>query len=226
MSTFVTSDPHFGHQAIIGYCQRPFETLEQMTNVIIDRWNEKVKPKDDVFLLGDVFVGLKQREAMAIRSKLVGNIHLIAGNHDEVAKGMPRAWAWIKDLYELKFQKFHAIMCHYPLRSWPGNTHGVINLHGHCHGNMAPCANYPQLDVGVDVHAFYPVAIEAVQGIVDMPLEFDAPATNDELNDLVRHMWMYDGYPDNGVRTMSVRQASLYRLITRPRKQAPRRVAA
>ena len=78
---FFTSDTHFGHTNIMKYCKRPFETVEEMDQTIIDNWNSVVRPEDIVFHLGDFgFCGsLRLRE---IVDQLNGKIYLITGNHD------------------------------------------------------------------------------------------------------------------------------------------------
>ena len=182
--------------------------------MMVERWNARISPKDNVYLLGDVFFKMKLRDAQAIRSKLAGNIHLIRGNHDETACSMSNAWAWVKDIYELSFPEFHAVLCHYPLRSWPGALRGSLNLHGHCHGTLKPSLPR-QVDLGVDVHNFYPVSLEEVKAIVNRPLNWEDPPLPEELNDLIRHMWRNDGFTQNGYMTMSTRQKWMYELITK-----------
>ncbi|WP_258934193.1 hypothetical protein [Nesterenkonia pannonica] len=52
MTTFFTSDHHFGHANIIRYCDRPFADVAEMDEAMIDRWNETVSPDDEVWVLG------------------------------------------------------------------------------------------------------------------------------------------------------------------------------
>ena len=40
---FFTSDHHFGHDNIIKFCNRPFEDVREMNQVLIERWNKKIK---------------------------------------------------------------------------------------------------------------------------------------------------------------------------------------
>ena len=47
MKRYVISDTHFNHSRILEYCQRPFDNVEQMNEVIINNWN-KVINEDDI----------------------------------------------------------------------------------------------------------------------------------------------------------------------------------
>ena len=40
--TFFTSDTHFGHANIIRLCNRPFQNVEEMNEVLIENWNKVV----------------------------------------------------------------------------------------------------------------------------------------------------------------------------------------
>lgn len=86
MNYWWTSDYHFGHFNIIRYCGRPFETVEEMDKVIIRKHNERVKPEDTVFFLGDfIFKGGKEggeERCRAFEKKLNGKVVFIEGNHD------------------------------------------------------------------------------------------------------------------------------------------------
>ena len=39
---FYTSDLHLGHANIIRHCNRPFASVEEMDEVLIENWNAKV----------------------------------------------------------------------------------------------------------------------------------------------------------------------------------------
>ena len=54
-NTFFTADCHFQHFNILAYVNRPFKTSEEMDNEIIRRWNERVKPEDTIYILGDFY---------------------------------------------------------------------------------------------------------------------------------------------------------------------------
>ena len=50
---FFTSDLHFRHGNIIKYCNRPFETVQEQTEKLIENWNKTVPDTATVFILGD-----------------------------------------------------------------------------------------------------------------------------------------------------------------------------
>ena len=79
---FFTSDSHFCHKNIIEFCSRPFETVEEMNEKLVENWNKVVGPSDIVYHLGD-FCFAGSAEWHYLLGKLNGRIHLIIGNHDE-----------------------------------------------------------------------------------------------------------------------------------------------
>lgn len=78
---YFTSDFHFNHANVIKYCNRPFETVDQMNEVLLKAWNEVVKPEDTVYFLGDFC--FNPQKALEWLSKLNGEIIFISGNHDK-----------------------------------------------------------------------------------------------------------------------------------------------
>lgn len=77
---FFSSDIHFYHQNIIEYCNRPFNTIEEMNETIIKNWNNAVNSEDTVYFLGDFSLALRPVEVFSQR--LQGIKKLIPGNHD------------------------------------------------------------------------------------------------------------------------------------------------
>ncbi len=169
---FFTSDHHFGHENIIKFCDRPFTDAKEMNAVMIDRWNQKVKPKDIVYHLGDF--GLTYKENLAtIIDQLNGKIHLIAGNHEGSAIQNRNKFVWIKDYHELKVKDpdcqngvQRIILFHYAMRVWRGSYRGNWHLYGHSHGSLPDLEDRLSFDIGVDCHDFYPLSYEEVKAIM------------------------------------------------------------
>jgi calcineurin-like phosphoesterase family protein len=79
---WITSDQHFYHNKIIGYCDRPFKDVNEMNYEMLARWNNIVSVKDTVYHLGDIALTNKGNKTDLI-NKLHGKIILILGNHDK-----------------------------------------------------------------------------------------------------------------------------------------------
>ena len=161
---FFTSDHHFGHKNIIKFSNRPFESVEEMDETMIERWNEKVGPNDDVYHLGDVAL-CSPNKLQKILDRLNGNIHLIKGNHEKSAKQCQDQFVWVKDYHELKVQddEFEKgsqliVLLHYGMRVWNKAHWGSYHLYGHSHGMLADDPKMHSFDVGVDCHDFYPLS--------------------------------------------------------------------
>lgn len=155
-----TSDTHFFHENIIAFCNRPFKCAEHMNEELVDNWNKQVGPKDEVYHLGDVSFG-RNDLTKQILDRLNGRIYLIQGNHDHgLAKQMAYRFEWVKDYYELKWQKYKFVLCHFPFAVWNESHRGSFHLHGHSHGTLKNLGR--RMDVGVDPMGYSPIRIETV----------------------------------------------------------------
>jgi calcineurin-like phosphoesterase family protein len=152
---FYIADTHFGHEAILGLCNRPFNSIREMDDYLVDAWNSVVRSTDFVYHLGDFSFG-SYAHARQIFHRLNGNKFLILGNHD-----VDRDGNTLKHLRDLPWAKepVHALtttdngervfLSHYAHRVWPASNRGSIHFYGHSHGNLDAAGM--SRDVGVDL---------------------------------------------------------------------------
>lgn len=81
VTVWFTSDHHFGHVNVIGYCSRPFRDIAEHDAELARRWNACVQPSDEVWHLGDLAF-LRLDRAGPLIERLHGRINLVRGNHD------------------------------------------------------------------------------------------------------------------------------------------------
>ena len=166
---YFSADLHFAHGNIIRMENRPFHSVEEMNEALIQNWNAKVSNDDDVYILGD-FTLKGPSLAIAVLKRLHGRKYLIRGNHDKFVDRQSfqkDAFLWVKDYFELSWQGQYFILCHYPLLSWNGMYRGSFHLHGHQHNppeyNLANrAAGVRRIDVGVNAFGMAPVSIEEI----------------------------------------------------------------
>jgi len=166
---FFTSDNHFNHMNIIAYENRPFDDVETMNRCMIRRWNEKVRDKDEVYILGDFLFGNGEMANETLK-QLKGTKHLIMGNHDYFVKHKDfdkNLFKWIKDYHVIKENKRKIILFHYPIQRFDCCHHGSIHLHGHIHSNELEYPIKNVYNVGVDVNDFEPKTLFELIGKVD-----------------------------------------------------------
>lgn len=176
-----TSDHHFGHANCIKYCNRPFSSIEEMDQALIDRWNEIVGPKDTVWHLGDFTLGTWGIADKYLK-QLQGNIQILGSLFHHDRRWIPNpgdrlktktGWLYVRqcveaieyDLAGYGPENCAIILCHYPFAVWDRKHYGSWHLHGHSHGKYKGEGKI--LDVGVDCHNFYPVSLEQVREIMD-----------------------------------------------------------
>ena len=159
-AVFLVSDTHFGHMGVCKFTRadgvtklRPWDTPEEMDEEMIRRWNERVRPTDKVYHLGDVVIN---RRALPTMARLNGDKVLIRGNHDIFPDEEYRE-------YFRELRAYHVmngmILSHIPIHSESLGRFGV-NIHGHTHADrvMRPLATSGRSDV-VDVR-YHCVCVE------------------------------------------------------------------
>ncbi len=170
---YFTSDLHFYHNNVIRYCNRPFEGYDSMNKALIENWNNTVKAKDEVYILGDIT--MRGPEIVNnLMPTLNGKKYLVRGNHDIFTRKQSfntDNFEWIKDYHSFNYQiagQSHMLcLMHYPLLTWNHKMRGSIHLHGHIHAS--PEYNEENIkngvlrfDVGVDAHNYKPVSIKTI----------------------------------------------------------------
>lgn len=158
---YFTSDTHFSHFNIIRLCNRPFTTAEEMNEKLIQKWNDRVRPEDDIYHLGDVIFyrstngnGLKIKP-IEILKKLNGTITYVRGNHDE-NNGLNLK----NHRIVIYISKIFINLVHKPEH---GNMDYDLNLCGHVHDKWKVMVKEQDgkkslfINVGVDQWNFAPV---------------------------------------------------------------------
>ena len=167
-----TSDFHFGHEAIIRMCQRPFSDVEEMNRVLLENYNSFVQENDTVYILGDVCHRINQEERNEFVRRLKGKKILIIGNHD-LTKGSQNVlydsslFEDVRDYLEIHYEGNRICMSHYPFLSWRGAFQGSYMVHGHTHNHSDYNERNKEkglrrYDVGVDANEYCPVRIQDI----------------------------------------------------------------
>lgn len=167
---WVTSDTHFNHKNILNFTDdegkkvRPFDSVEEMNEVLIERWNEVVKPGDKIYHLGDVFFG---HIDWVVNNwhRLNGKKRLIVGNHDDIPNIVKRGMFEKVDLWRM-FSEFNLLLTHVPVHNSTlyerrFKDRPMINVHGHIHSNPSPAG--PYVCVCVEQTDYRPVNIEELK---------------------------------------------------------------
>lgn len=87
-NVWLTSDTHAGDRTVLSRGPgRPFATIAEHDEALIERWNAVVRPDDLVWHLGDVAASLSAMERFVPR--LNGHKILVAGNRDLCSTAHP-----------------------------------------------------------------------------------------------------------------------------------------
>ena len=126
---YFISDLHIGDKNIIQYEHRPFTSLDEMSETIINNWNNIVTDNDTVYLLGDI------GKSADIINSLKGNIVVVKGNHDdEIYDELIELQQIGKiKLYDYPIMVNNCLwLSHEPIGYMPPEC-PYLNIHGHLH---------------------------------------------------------------------------------------------
>ena len=190
-----TADLHFGHANVIGYCGRPYVSAAAMDEALVANWNATVDADDEVWILGDIALG-DIDAGLANLGRLRGHKVLVPGNHDRCWEGRrdrigADRWAQWRDRYlaagidrivdgwtetdlVTHVGSVRVRCCHFPYRGDSGEVDrfperrpvddGMVILHGHVHEKWRRDGR--QINVGVDVWDYRPVAEDVISALV------------------------------------------------------------
>ena len=176
------SDPHFFHENIIKYCNRPYKDSFHMNEMMIENYNKIVRKYDTILWLGDCFFTKNNDSRKNIMSRLNGKKILLRGNHDDKISDIM--------LYDLGFSSVfnthflseiddHIVrFSHYPHFSddidsdkrhkdrRPPIECGVTLIHGHTH-EKNKITNKNHIHVGVDAWEYAPAPYDEVAKLLN-----------------------------------------------------------
>lgn len=167
---YFTSDTHFNHDRDFIYVPRGFSSIKEADDTIINNWCSLVSNDDDIYVLGDFFLGTDFDYIDNVLHKLTGKIHLIIGNHDTNAK--LKFYANYNNIVEItyatiiKYKNKIFYLSHYPTivaDAFIQNKQPMYNLFGHTHSKDLYYNNNPYLyNVALDAHDNYPISIDTI----------------------------------------------------------------
>ena len=179
MENFFIADTHFNHDREYIYKVRGFDSVQDMNNAIISNWNSAIGSDDQVYFLGDFFLGTDEEYILDTINGLNGEIHLILGNHDtdkkiELYKKTPK----IKEIVyasKIVHNKRTIMLSHYPmmtatLESDP--NHATLGIHGHVHTVNKFYEGRPYMyNASCDAQKCRPIHIEQVLKEIDEEIQ-------------------------------------------------------
>lgn len=175
---WLSSDQHHKHKNLLHKFQPNrkaiWNTLDEMTEGLIERHNEVVKPEHIFINLGD-FSYASPQETAEIYKRLNGKGFLVKGNHDRPATNPQHCgplWGWIKDYHEMdircrKTEKAHRFcLLHFRMDRWHWMGRKSLHAHGHVHSDaLQGEARLRRFDVGCDANDCRPVS---AQNLIDL----------------------------------------------------------
>jgi len=171
---FFTADEHYFHTSknggIIEYSNRPFGNIEDMHESLIANHNEVVKENDTVIHAGDFSIK-NLNGTIEIIKRLNGKHIFLKGSHDKlikkISKRYPDLFEYIDcPIYELILHnKYHVVICHYYMRTWPRSHYNSWHLFAHSHCRLEAIGK--SHDIGVDCNNYYPLSEDQVIDIMN-----------------------------------------------------------
>jgi len=155
-----TADQHFWHENILEYCDRPFRTVNQMNEQLIELHNNVVKTNDIVWMLGDFTLagGNHFESVQRLVNRLNGKKHLVLGNHDKFKPFTYVGMGFLTVHTNMHLELLDIYLTHDPAVA--NVRRDKLWLVGHIHKLYKHAKN--TINVGVDQWNFMPVHLDEV----------------------------------------------------------------
>lgn len=149
------------HSNIIKYCDRPFNSTEEMNEKLIENWNKVVGKQDRVFMMGD-FALCGKEKIIEIGKRLKGKKILILGNHEGASlKTYYEAGFEMISKYPILFNEFF-ILSHEPQYIQENGVYA--NIFAHVHTNpMYKSVSSRSFCVSAERINYTPISFEIIK---------------------------------------------------------------
>lgn len=160
--TYFSADWHLDHANIIKYDGRPFKSVEEMNETIINNICSTIKKGDILYFLGD-FAMTRSTNSMEGHMKAViytgAQLFFIKGNHDkkDTIKLYQKYGVYLGEQKKIRVVDVskpdgnqEIVLNHYRMDVWDKSHHGVWHLHGHSHHTLPERPTARCMDVGIN----------------------------------------------------------------------------
>lgn len=164
--TYFIADTHIGYGSRRSVATRGFGCdWQRHEQEVINGMNRVLSRRKTLYILGDVGSASDYDHLKHFLLQLnTKRIFLLIGNHDnkQFFQRLKKENIIIDydNLYELKFNKIHFTLCHYPIFEWSGFFSNSIHLFGHTHNNLQ--LGWKSMDVGIDNIGYSPISVMEV----------------------------------------------------------------
>jgi len=168
MKVFVTSNQQFGRPNAIKLYGRPFDTVEEMNNHLIEQWNSVVSKDDVVYVLGNFAWDPETAEAAVM--SLNGEIIVLPGEYDKAMEELDSMHDTLPNVIFASFDveyitEIKAAISYWPLLDWPLKSKGVPSVIGHPSPEYTSDHKRNVINCKCDAWDFKPVDVDKIRDL-------------------------------------------------------------
>jgi len=182
VTTYFTSDPHFGHR-LVSRLRGFGEDTNAHDQALCDNWRKVVNDDDTVWVLGDLCMR-NPSDALQIMKNLPGRKHFIAGNHDPCHPMHRDAHRWqsiymgvfesVQPFARRRIHNQDVLLSHFPYEhdrnearymQYRLRNEGRWLLHGHTHESRILTSSR-EIHVGLDAWDLAPVTLDTIADLM------------------------------------------------------------
>ena len=165
MKIFVTANQQFGRDNALKLYNRPFPSIEEMNEALIESWNSVVSEEDKIYVLGNFAWDPESAEAAI--NRLNGNIIAIPGEFDKAIEEIDGLKNTLKNVeyapFDIEFvQEIGASVSYWPMSEWPLKSKGIPSLIGYPGENYKSDHKKNIINCNCDLWDYKPIEISKI----------------------------------------------------------------